>query len=470
MISTKAGRARNRETGRVRDTVRRAANHSDSAQIHPDVNRISCGLVLVGCLVTANGGAARSSTPTPVTPSVPPVPSTSPAVAPTIAPVAIGPTVAPISPSSSPVRTVVSSWPLPPGQLHQKLGEAKTGPNPKQVAFTPDGKELWTPLLGGTGVDVFRVPDLQRIARIPLGTHGGVEVIFTRDAKRAYVSQMQTASVYEIDVQSKRVLRVLKTGGNWTKILELSPDEKTLYAANWVSDDISVVDLATGTLKQRIPTVDTPRGLVVTDDGASLYVAGFEDGEIVRVDLEPAVSKTASSRAGASTVKLAGVTSTLLFRTGGAMRHLALDRKAGLLYADDMGRDSVFIVDLATGKVRTMASTDSHPNTIDLSPDAKYLYVSNRGHNSEKGYNQFGPDYGSVLIFDTATGKAIDAIVGGNQTTGLDVSPDGTLLAFTDFQDARVQLYAIPSVDVLSRSTGTRVATYKLELLRKKKR
>jgi DNA-binding beta-propeller fold protein YncE len=134
-----------------------------------------------------------------------------------------------------------------------------------------------------------------------------------------------------------------------------------------------------------------------------------------------------------------------------------------------MGRDTVFVVDIATGTVRTLAKTDSHPNTIDLSSDAKYLYVSNRGQNSPNGYNQYGPDYGSILIFDTKTGRAVDAIIGGNQTTGLDVSPDGKLLAFTDFQDARVQLYAIPSNEVLATSGGIRVLTYKPELLRKKK-
>ncbi len=439
------------------------------------------GLLILGLALSTQAAGATA-------PTVSPGPSTSTAVAPagssTTPSVLSGPASAPSTTIATSAPTIassaptiarpapLSSWPVPAGQLHRKLGEARTGPNPKQVAFTPDGKELWTPLLGSTGVDVFRVPDLARIARIPLGTHGGVEVVFTKDGKRAYVSQMQTASVYEIDAQSKRVLRVLKTGGNWTKILELSPDEKTLYAANWVSDDISVLDLATGTVKQRIPTVDTPRGLIVSDDGSTLYVAGFENGEIVRIDLNPATppAGAATSRAAATSVKPAPIiTSTVLFRTGGAMRHLALDRKAGLLYADDMGRDAVYVVDIATGKVRTMATTDSHPNTIDLSPDAKYLYVSNRGHNSEKGYNQFGPDLGSVLVFDTTTGKAIDAIVGGNQTTGLDVSPDGSLLAFTDFQDARVQLYAIPSNEVLATSDGTRVATYKPELLRKKR-
>jgi YVTN family beta-propeller protein len=427
--------------------------------------RFSKGLLLVALSVSTVRGPLRAEAAAPLGPIGPTLPPTS------SIPSTSSPSSIPVSTTTTTTLPFASRWPVPAGQLHRKLAEATTGPNPKQVAFTPNGKELWTPLLGSTGVDVFRVPDLQKIARIPLGTQGGVEVIFTRDGKRAYVSQMQTASVYEIDAVAKRVIRVLRTGGNWTKILELSPDEKTLYAANWISNDISVLDLPTGALQRKIPTVKTPRGLIVSDDGNTLFVAGFENGEIVRIDLKPPVAPvgvTATTTSGVA--KPWTPKSTVLYRTGGAMRHLALDRKAGFMYADDMGRDTVFVVDVATGTVRTLAKTDSHPNTIDLSGDAKYLYVSNRGQNSPKGYNQFGPDYGSVLVFDVSTGRAVDAIVGGNQTTGLDVSPDGTLLAFTDFQDARVQLYAIPPFDVLSKSDGSRVAAYKSELLRKKKR
>ncbi len=342
-----------------------------------------------------------------------------------------------------------AAWPIPAnGQLHRKIGETRTGPSPKQVAFSPDGTELWVPLLGAVGVDVYKVPTLERLARIKLGTKGGVEVIFNRSGTRAYVSQMHTASVYEIDRVAKKVLRVLPTGGNWTKVLALSPDEQTLYAANWVSDDISEIDLKTGKVRRQIRTVDTPRGLVVSPDGTQLYVAGFEDGDLVRIEL--------------ATLK-----STELLRTGGAMRHLAIDEKANRLYASDMGTDTVFSIDLATGKSSTLSKTDSHPNTIDLSLDLRYLYVSNRGQNSEDGYYVPGPDWGSVLVFDVTTGKAIDAIVGGNQTTGLDVSPDGRFLAFTDFLDGRLQLFEVPPAPVLAASDGKRVKSYRAELLKK---
>lgn len=364
---------------------------------------------------------------------------------------ASAPTTTPSTPSTSATTAATSGWAIAPtGQLHHKLGEVRTGPDPKQVAFSPDGTEMWVPLLGSIGVDVYKVPTLERIARIPLGTKGGVEVTFTKDGKRAYVSQMHTATVYEIDRVNKRVLRVLPTKGVWTKFLLLSADDKTLYAANWVSNDVSVIDVPSGTVTRTIKTVKTPRGLALSPDGTTLYVAGFENGDVVKINLATLEQKE-------------------LIRTGGAMRHLALDATAGLLYADDMGGDSVHVFDLKTDAHRVLSKVDSHPNTIDLSPSNRYLYVSNRGQNGGDGYYLPGPDWGSVLVIDTTTGAVVDAIIGGNQTTGLDVSPDGRYLAFTDFLDGRLQLFEIPPASVLNAADGKRAKNYKAELLKPKK-
>ena len=40
---------------------------------------------------------------------------------------------------------------------------------------------------------------------------------------KAYVSQMETATVYEIDRVRRVVLRALRTGGNWTKVVQRIP-------------------------------------------------------------------------------------------------------------------------------------------------------------------------------------------------------------------------------------------------------
>jgi YVTN family beta-propeller protein len=335
-------------------------------------------------------------------------------------------------------------WLDPAGLLHHKLGEARTGPNPKQVAFSPDGKELWVTLLGGHGVEVFDVPGLRRKRSIRLGKHGAVEVVFSRDGATVYASQMETASVWVIDRRTYRVRRRLATGGVWSKVLALSPDERTLYVANWVSHDVSVVDLRSGRVRRLLPTVRTPRGLWPTPDGRRLYVAGFEDGELERIDLRSGRRK-------------------VLLRTGGAMRHLVGDPQRGRLYVDDMASSEAFVVDLASERVRRLAATDSTPNTIDLTPDGRVLYVSNRGRNGASYYAP-GPEWGSVLAIDAASGRALDAIVGGNQTTGLDVSGDGRLLAYTDFLDNRLSLFTIPPYRVLAAGGGGRATAHRTQL------
>ena len=145
------------------------------------------------------------------------------------------------------------------------------------------------------------------------------------------------------------------------------------------------------------------------------------------------------------------------------MRHLVGDVEDGLLYADDMATDDVYVLNLRSGKASKLADTDNTPNTIDLTPNGRVLYVSNRGANGEN-YNLPGPEWGSVLAIDTATGKVLDAIVGGNQTTGLDVSPDGLLLAFSDFLDNRVSVYAVPEYEVLASGGGGRAVAHLAEL------
>jgi hypothetical protein len=62
-------------------------------------------------------------------------------------------------------------WLDPAGLLHHKLGELRSGSNPKQVAFSPDGRELWVSLLGGHGVEVFDTRTMRRRKAIRLGKH-----------------------------------------------------------------------------------------------------------------------------------------------------------------------------------------------------------------------------------------------------------------------------------------------------------
>jgi DNA-binding beta-propeller fold protein YncE len=64
------------------------------------------------------------------------------------------------------------------------------------------------------GAVVHSVSSGEIISRIPLQNYGGVEVIFSKDGSKAYISQMETANVFELDSKTKKILRVLKTNSS----------------------------------------------------------------------------------------------------------------------------------------------------------------------------------------------------------------------------------------------------------------
>jgi len=303
-------------------------------------------------------------------------------------------------------------------------------PSPKGVAFTPDGKEFWvTSLMNkNRGVVVFDSETGKHKKDIILPYGGGVEIIFNADGSLAFVSQMETGRVFEINTKTKEILRTFETKSSWTKVLTLSPQEDILYASNWVDNNISIIDLKNGQLIRNIPTVATPRGIYVTKDDI-LYVAGFANGEIQKINL----------KTGASSV---------LYRSYGAMRHIVADEKNDTLYFSDMGKAVIFKVDMKTEKVEQFAKTDLNPNTIVLTVDKKILIVSNRGANHPSGrINIPGPEKGTILFFDTSTGQKIATLVGGNQPTALDISPDGRYFIYSNFLDGNLTMCEVPSYE-----------------------
>jgi DNA-binding beta-propeller fold protein YncE len=328
-------------------------------------------------------------------------------------------------------------WLDPTGQLVESVVRFKCGRGPQQVAFSPDGRELWVALLGGSGLEVYNPSTGAKTGDVDLGGEGTSDLVFSENGATVYAVNMKTNTVYEIDRVSRNIRRQFATEGSAPKVLILSPDEKTLWTANWSSNDVSEIDLTTGTLVRRLPTVKTPRGLYVTSDAKRLYVAGYANGELQRIDLATGED-------------------TLVFKSGGSLWALAGDDSRGLLYVDDNALAAVFVVDLTTETTTKLTKTDSRPNTLRLAAGGRLLCVSNRGKEDLKNSAHAGPEWGSVLLIDATGRTLLDAIVGGNQCTALDVSADATLLAFSDYFDDRIRVYALPPYQTLVAGDGGR--------------
>jgi DNA-binding beta-propeller fold protein YncE len=125
----------------------------------------------------------------------------------------------------------------------------------------------------------------------------------------------------------------------------------------------------------------------------------------------------------------------------GAMRHAVLHPTLGELYVSDMLRGRILVVDTAKENLLAEVKVDRNLNTIALSPDGRFLFVSSRGPNNPEDYTKKGPAFGTVSCIDVERRAVVDWTWGRNQPTGLAVSPDGRTVAFSNFLDDEIEVY-----------------------------
>ncbi len=146
-----------------------------------------------------------------------------------------------------------------------------------------------------------------------------------------------------------------------------------VYSSNEEAGDVAVIDPDAGAVVARIPVGKRPRGLRLSRDGKSLFVA------------------------------LSGSP------VGGP------GRDESSLPPPDRAADGIGLVDLAAGKlVRSFPSGDD-PESFDLSPDGKFAYISNE-------------DAGQMTVLDLTTGTIRGRVGIGWEPEGVTVRPDGRVV------------------------------------------
>lgn len=313
--------------------------------------------------------------------------------------------------------------------LLRPRGEIGTGAQPKGVAFAPDGRTLVVTTLSDNGIDLYRTEPLEHLARVELppgggGAEGFVEAQFLSKRRELWVSQMSTDQVHLLSTVDYRYITSVATGGRWPKVMVSDPEERRLFVSNWYDQNVGVIDLEERRLLENIDVPGVPRGMVVSPDGRSLYVALFEGGDLIHVEISDPEYPIRRIEVG-----------------DGALRHLVLSGDGERLYISDMYYGSVILFDLRREEVVRRRRLGANINTIDLSPGEEYLLVSERGRNNPEDYRRRGPHFGRIFLCDPVSLETVSWIWGRNQPTGLDISPDGRYLAFTDFMDDNLELY-----------------------------
>lgn len=324
-----------------------------------------------------------------------------------------------------------------------------TGRRPKSVEFTPDGRYVVVAPLSGNTVEVIdpRTGGLVASLAPPerwAKSQGFVETAFP-GYDELWVSQMYTDLVHVFSLSDFSYLRSVQCGGSFPKVLLAHPDGR-VFVSNWLSETVSVLSADGSERLGSMRAGSTPRGLALSPDGGTLFVANFGNGAIEAFDTR--TYKRLPAPFGGAAAPL----------TGSAKRHLVVDPVRKRLYASDMGRGSVFAYDLEGGRqlAEIRIAPNAKTNTIALSPDGRWLYASTRGPNNPVSYERKGPAFGELLVIDTDSLAIVERHWGGNQPTGLAVSPDGRLVVLTDFLDHRIEVYE--RVEALAHTLRLRTA------------
>jgi len=301
---------------------------------------------------------------------------------------------------------------------------------PMSVAVAPDGKHLLV-LNGGYNPPSLSVLDLdagREVSRSPVPDAWlGLSVAPRSD--KVYVGGGSQAAVFELVYQPGRLAAgrtfaaispEKRTVRDFIGDVALSPDGRTLYAADLYNDSIAVFNPQSGKLVERHKTGRRPYRILFHPDGESFFVTSWTDGTLLHHDA----------------------------RTGGVLERLRLGAHAsdmawgaGLppdedgrrefplrLYVAAANTNNVYVVGVSESKalrlleVINVAMTPRQPagmtpSAVALSPDQKRLFV-------------VCSDANAVAVVDVSEARShvLGFIPTGWYPTAAKVLADGTLV------------------------------------------
>lgn len=277
----------------------------------------------------------------------------------------------------------------------RKVGEIRGNIAPKSVVYSGDGLVFAQNMMYRHTVTVYdrslslvnTISDRVYLSAFGVATAtpgakyrgAPVEAAFTSDSRYAYVSNYRMygpgyvrsggdrcspgswddSFLYRINVETLTIDQVIAVGPV-PKVVAVTPDNTKVLVTNWCGYNLSVIDTASATELIRIPIGRYPRGVAVSSDSKTAYVAIMGSTEVAVVDL---------TNLNAPVTKIRDV--------GNSPRALLLSPDDRYLYVSLNREGRVIKYDLEASQVVGSASTGSGARSIAMSDDGTAIYVVN---------------------------------------------------------------------------------------------
>lgn len=297
------------------------------------------------------------------------------------------------------------------------LGRFPTGPDPREVAVSPDGRYAyvtsyaWQPTrqvrtgdrgegiaywdaassdiaTSGRAVTVLDLADRSVHAVFQPGTYRNLQGIRVgKDGRRIWMTAERDSAIVEVDATTGDVLMLWKTGGADPSSLTVTRDNRRLFVANSGSDYLTMIDRAT-VVPSRITTGRNPEAIALSQGEKELWVVNRGDHTITVID----------------TRKLREVAS---FPSGGTgPTRLAFNPAGNEVWVSHAGSRDVVILDVVSAAVLDRIPFDAEPRSIAFSASGAAAFVS-------------APQRHQVYVIDTGTREIVDTLDAGSHPSGV---------------------------------------------------
>lgn len=154
--------------------------------------------------------------------------------------------------------------------------ELPTGPNPNEVAVSPDQRTAAISNMGtggrppGTTITLVDVASAKVKATLDINPNGAPHGIYWLDDKTLAFTSHVTDTVNTFDVASGKLVRSVKSEQKGTHLVVFPPDQKRAFAVNAFSGTVTAFDWLSGKVLKQISTGDRAEGISISPDGKTV--------------------------------------------------------------------------------------------------------------------------------------------------------------------------------------------------------
>lgn len=192
-------------------------------------------------------------------------------------------------------------------------------------------------------------------------------VAITPDEKRAFVSNIGSASVTVIDLEKHERIKEIKTGEG-AEGLDISPDGRECWVSNRSGDSVSIIDTTTLEIVAELPCKSFPIRVKFTPDGGLALVSNASTGDVAIFD---APKRTLVKRIGMNETAVNDADQRLFsdrFGDSPVPVGILVDPAGAYAYIANTNADVVTVVDLKTLEIVSRLRGGKEPDGLAWSP------------------------------------------------------------------------------------------------------